>query len=617
MAPPGSRRIDLKLLLITAVGDEPAFLAASSALDRIGAPHDVLIAATTELTPALLSNGVDHCNYRGVVVAVGGLGFFDAATGTWTSAFTPAEWATLGDFERACGARELVWYGWPGADFGLAVASSFGDSETVLAGLTLAGASVFPLVQPTASIPIKYAYGYRAIVTDPATTALVQTSDGYTLVASRVFADGREAAIATFDSSPYLAHSLVLESGLVSWVSRDLYLGKKRAYLSPQVDDLFIENDMWSIETHRNPEDGSQVLRITGSDLTKFVAWQTAFRGMLPAGSAYTTAMAFNGLGTRRQEYPDQTVVSAAQAAGPALMWINHTWDHENMDAMARPAAALEVSRNCSRAAQLGLSGFSCAELVTPDMSGLTNPDVVLGILDAGAQSVVSDTSITPEVAAQRGTTPGDNPSFNVGRINTADARLYQVPRHPTSVFYDTATRAAAVDEYNTIYRAYWGRDLAYNEIIDVDTEFGLHYLLSGDIDPLMFHQANLRGEQVDAVNRCLLCDWVEAAATRYAALLGAPISTLAQRDIASAMMARAAYDACGATATYVEGAGAGDGRPDTLELSSLAACSVPITGVDSPLGLVEIYGGIPTTEVTLTPKTTVTLPLPLAPAAR
>src|SRR5678815_4862962 len=223
MVAPEGRRIDLKLLVITALGDEPAFLAARSALDRIGVPYDVLIAATSTLTPAMLSNDIDHCNYRGIVVAVGGLGLADPSTGSWGSAFTTAEWTTLADFERACSARELVWYGWPGAEFGLAVSSSFGPGATVTALVTPAGVSVFPYIQASAAVPIQHAYGYKATVTDPATTALIQTSDGYTLVSVRLNADGRETMIATVDSNPNLVHTLVLESGLVSWVSQGLY----------------------------------------------------------------------------------------------------------------------------------------------------------------------------------------------------------------------------------------------------------------------------------------------------------------------------------------------------------------------------------------------------------
>jgi hypothetical protein len=281
------------------------------------------------------------------------------------------------------------------------------------------------------------------------------------------------------------------------------------------------------------------------------------------------------------------------------------------MDLMTRTAAASEVTRNCALATRYALSGFSCTEAVTPDMSGLTNPNAVLGILDAGARYVVSDTSITAEVAAARGTTPGDNPSFNVGRINTMDARLYQVPRHPTSIFYDVFTRAAAVDEYNTIYRSYWGRDLSYDELISTDTLFGLHYLLSGDIDPLMFHQGNLRRELVGTTYHSLAGDWVAASAMRFVALVNLPILTLTERGIATAMQARAAFNACGATATYVEGAVTGS---DTLELQSTGTCSVPITGVTSTLGTVEIYAGVPTTEVSMTPGVVTVIPLPAAP---
>jgi hypothetical protein len=615
IAAPGGRRIDLKLLLVTAVGDEPSFLAARSALDRIGAPYDVLIAATTDLTAAMLSSEVDHCNYRGVVIAVGGLGFADPITGVWASAFTAAEWTTLADFERACSARELVWYGWPGAEFGLGFSSSFGVDQTVIARITTAGAGVFPYVQTTAAIPIQNAYGYLATVTDPATTALVETGDGYTLVAERLNADGRETMIATVDSNPNLVHGLALETGLVSWVSRDLYIGKKRAYLSPQVDDLFLDNDGWNVDTHSNPADGSNLFRITGDDLTSFLDWQGELGGRLPEASTYITALAFNGVGTSPGEFADQTLFVAAQSAGARVTWLDHTWDHENMDLMSRAAARTEVRRNCSLATRFALNGFSCTELVTPEVSGLNNLNAVRGLLDAGATCVVSDTSITAMVAAERGTTPGDNPSFNVGRDNAMDARLYEVPRHPTSIFYDASTRAAEIDEYNTIYRSYWGRDLSYDEIIAADSQFGLHYLLTGDIDPLMFHQGNLQSELVDGTRHTLLGDWIETSTARFAALVKLPILTLAQRDIAHAMRARAALDACDATATYVEGGAAQE--PDSILLSSTGACAVPITGVASMDGQVETYANIPTTEISMTPGVVKVITLPSNAASR
>lgn len=614
MAAPGARRIELKLLLLTATGDEPSYLAARSALDRIGAPYDVLIATATDLVSNLLSNGVDDCYYRGIVIAVGGLPYFDTGTQQWTSALSANEWTILADYERACSARELVWYGFPSVDFGLAPASGFTSDDAVAARVTSVGAGVFPYVPASATIPISSAFGYKATVTDPAaTTALIESDDDGVLVASHVAPDGREAMLVTMDSNPNLVHSLVLEYGLVSWVSRGLFIGKKRAYLSPQVDDIFIDDDMWNTATHRNAPDldGVNAFRITGSDLGALVSWQSGFRAALPAGSRYITAMAFNGVGTLRSVYPDQTLVTAARSAGANLTWLSHTWDHENMDGMTSTAARSEVTRNCQLAQTYRLNGFSCVDLVTPDMSGLTSAAALRGIEGAGARYLSSDTSITEDVAAARGTVPGTNPSFNVGRVNAQDARIYEAPRHPTNIFYDVATRAAEVDEYNTIYRSYWGRDLGYGEIIDVEASFGLHYLLTGDIDALMFHQTNLGGELVDGTRHSLFGDWIASSAARFTALVAFPIMSLTQRDIAGAMAARAALDACGAVATYVEA-----GAAATLELRAGNACVVPITGLSSSAGAVEIYAGVPTTEVAMVAGSTqvIALPSPGAP---
>ncbi|HEX3764828.1 MAG TPA: hypothetical protein VHW23_39300, partial [Kofleriaceae bacterium] len=522
MAAPGARRIELKLLVVTATGDEPSYLAVRSALDRIGAPYDVLIATTTALVSTLLSNGIDDCYYRGIVIAVGGLGFFDTGTQQWTSAFSANEWTILADYERACSARELDWYGFPSADFGLTLTSGFTSDDAVAARPTSTGAEVFPYVPASAEIPIRDAFGYKATVTDPAaTTALIESDDGGVLVASHVAPDGREAMLVTMDSNPSLVHSLVLEYGLVSWVSRGLFIGKKRAYLSPQVDDLFIDDDMWNTTTHRDAPDldGEHTLRIVGSDLDAFVSWQSGLRATLPAGSQYITALGFNGIGTRRSEYPDRTLLASARSVGANLTWLSHTWDHENMDGMTATAAQSEVAQNCQLAKTLQLSGFSCVDLITPDMSGLTSADALHGIELAGVRSVVSDTSITDEVAAARGTVAGTNPSFNVGRINAQDVQIYQVPRHPTNIFYNVATRAAEADEYNTIYRSYWGRDLSYDEIIEEEASFGLNYLLTGDLDPLMFHQPNLAREMVGGTSHNLLGDWVAASIAHFTAL--------------------------------------------------------------------------------------------------
>ena len=595
------RRITQRVLLLGATGTEPAYLEAKAALDRIGVPYRPLIASTEPLTAALLGDNLLNCAFSGVIVSTSGLGYTGPAG--WQSALTTAQWQILDAFEAACGAREVTWYGYPGADYGLVAGAAFDSTASVDGRLTTAGVAFFKRVKSTALVPYRSSYGYRATIADPATTvSLVEAVDGGVLMATHTTADGREMLISTVDSSPYLTHALLLEYDMISWVNRGLFVGKKRAYLSAQIDDLFIADDLWVVGVG---DLNTTELRIKGTDLTSFVAWQTARQTSLPAGSSFFTTVAFNAVGTLASEYPDATLLAIARSAtGAKLTWLNHTWDHENMDAMTRALAGSEVATNCSLGRSLRLNGLNCAELVTPDMSGLINLNAVRGMLDAGVRYVVSDTSHT---AALFPTNPGDNPSFNVGRVNSLDARLYHVPRHPTSIFYDVNNSATETDEYNKIYHAYYGRDLAYSEVLDKDSAFGLFYMLQGDIDPLMFHQTNMASFATGGVAHTLYGDWIDAVLTKYLALTAAPVLTLREADLGFAMQARGALNGCGVTATKVVAA-----TTSSLELKTVGACTVPVTGLsNTSFGTVETYAGDPMTSVVMTANGVKTIPIP------
>lgn len=590
----GNRRITQRVLLLGATGTEPAYLHARSALDRIGVPYTTLIATAQDVTPSMLTDSSTTCHFSGVIVATSGLGYSDPTTGTWQSALTQDEWQALADFEAACSAREVVWYAWPGAELGLAAVSGFDANSAIDGQLTASGQAVFQRVRSDALIPFRNSYGNRAAIADPASTvSLLEAVDGGVLVALHTAPDGREALVSTVDSNPYLTHSLLLEYDLIRWLTRDLFVGEKRAYLSAQIDDLFIADDLWIVG---QGDTGAAQLRITGDDLIALAAWQTARIASLPAGSSFVTAVAYNAVGTLTSEYSDTTLLAAARStAGAELLWVSHTWDHENMDAMSLFAALRQVTRNCNSGRNLKLRGLDCSELVTPDMSGLTNVSAVYGMLAAGVRYVVSDTSHT---VANFPNSPGDNPSFNVGRPNRINPALYQIPRHPTSIFYNTSDPQNQTDEYNALYRSYYGRDLTYAEVLDKDAAFGLLYLLQGDIDPLMFHQPNLARYTDGAGNtRSLYADWIDTVLDRFLALSDVPVLTLPQAAIGRAMQARDALNRCGVTATKVESA-----TSTSLELRTTGACTVPVTGLDSPAdGAVATYAGEPTTSIAMT----------------
>jgi hypothetical protein len=589
----GPRRLEQRVLLLTANGGEPSFLHAKEALDRIGIPYHTVNVSQTQITDSLLTEAPSTCKYNAVIFSTSGLdGHLDAD-----------EAGRIATYEVQCSAREVVWYAWPSAELGLAPAVT-GGVQTMNA--SVADATFFNRVKSTASIPYRLAWGYPATIVDPTkTTALLRDNNGNVVLAKHVDA-GREILVSTVDNSPYLTHSMVLEYDMLRWATRGLFIGKKRAYMSNQIDDIFLENDMWqinvgNIDSSIDPAN-ARTFRINGADVSTFVTWQTGLQARLPAGSTFITDMAFNGWGTTAAAQYEGTLLTASRAAGNKLTWLNHTWDHDNMDAMSRTAARNEISNNCNRARTLQLFGFECSDLVTPDMSGLQNINAVRGMIDAGVRYIVSDTSHTEALFPNA---PGDNPSFNVGRVSTLDSRLYHIPRHPTSVFYDVETPATHVDEYNFIYRSYWGRDLSYEEVVDKASEFGFVYLLQGDIDPLMFHQANLHDY---GGGKSLYGDFVDAVVNKYLALSPTPILTLSQVAIGEAMKARAKLNACNASLTIVETSLA----TRSLFVKSTAGCVIPVTGLDKALyGAVETYNGEKTTSIAM-PSLGGTIAIPL-----
>ncbi|MGE5186161.1 MAG: hypothetical protein ACM31C_29095, partial [Acidobacteriota bacterium] len=94
------RSIVQKTLLLAAKGDEPAYLAAKSSLDRIGVPYQPVIATQQTLTADLLTDGVSTCYFNSVILTTDSLGYVDAS-GAWVSALTADQWQMLADFESA------------------------------------------------------------------------------------------------------------------------------------------------------------------------------------------------------------------------------------------------------------------------------------------------------------------------------------------------------------------------------------------------------------------------------------------------------------------------------------------------------------------------------------
>ena len=584
--------IDLKILVIAADGNEVDLAAIKQALDYQGTPYTIYIAAQTPngLTPDKLSNGC-HGYYSGVILTNGTLSYYNGTA--WASALSTQEWSNLWSYESTMGVREVSWYTYPTADFGYQAPSGAVDTSVtpISTQLTAQGQASFLYMNANATIPIQNAYTYTAQpLTDGATTPLLSDANGNALAAIRSYADGRQVLSLTFDSNPYLVHTLLLSNGLINWVTKGLVLGQRHVYMSAQVDDVFIDDAEWTPNTVcGTPVDNTNsIYRIGGSDLQAVINWQNAKRSDSVAGST-TLTMAYNGYGTSNGAYTPDTLTPTAVANQAQFNWVSHTYNHTNLDSVDYATASSELALNnqAARKLKLGPTNFTTRAMVTPDVSGLTNPNFLQAAYDKGIRYLVTDTSIPAY----------NNPAPNVGIYNTYQPQILMIPRHANNLFFNVSTPDEWVAEYNCVYSSFWGRNLSYQEILDKESQMLLVYLLKGDSDPLMFHQPNLRA--YDGTHT-LLGDLIDMTLQKYSQYYNLPIENLTMNTLGASVADWMQYLGAGVTASIVPG--------KSITITAQQATIVPITGLNTFLS--EVYGGQHISYIHLAAGRSVTLPL-------
>ena len=558
--PETSATLDARLLVIAGDGSEPILGAIREAADYLGIPYTLYVASRSPggFTPSLLSDGAGHAYFQGVVMTTGSLAYFDGTS--WTSGFNTTEWQTLWDFQAKYRVRTAIGYVFPTLDYGYGAATGVDTtSAPIAATLTGDGRPVFPYVNASNPLTITKAWTYLAPATGDGTTVLLTDAAQHALMLVRDYPDGRQVLSSTFDGNFFLVHSLALGYGMLNWVTGGLFLGERHAYATAQIDDIYLDDDLY----------GGGTYRLTGADWSAVTAWQAARKTLGPQTAGLSLHMAFNGEGTTGTYFPD-TLTPATAATQGQFPWINHTWSHQNLDAVGYDQAYSEITRNNQKAAAMGFTSYDRRALVTPDISGLSNPEAMAAAWDAGVRYVVSDTS-----------RPGmDNPTPQTGVPNFVEPRILMIPRRPVNLYYNVTTPAQWTAEYNAIYHAYWGRDLAYSEILDKESDVLLQYMLRGEIDPWMFHQANLRA--YDGV-RTLLGDLLDRVLAKYTRISNLPVRSPNQVDIGKFMKDRAQYNAGGVRASFAPATG-------TLTSSASSPVVVPVTGLCK--GTYETYGG-------------------------
>lgn len=594
--------LDMKLLILATDGTEPGLDALRSFLDHLGTPYEVVLLAKGQPLP-VLDNGSKGF-YQGIILTTGNLGICDP---NCRSALTLNDWVRLDKYAKAFKVRMVSYYTYPEARYGLIPVSAVGttDDSPAYMSLTTAGADVFPYLRATASIKVANSYVYTAAATAAAgetTTPIVKLGNDVTGVIHRK-ADGREFLALTMDNNPYLFHSALLHYGVVRWVTKGIFLGNRKAFLTPQVDDLFLANDLFdsskaacipvgfATDPTFDAEGQCPALRIQGSDLQKLAAWQSTLRAN-PQFAKFRVSMAFNGLGATAAGGvgANDSLVSESVRQRNAFYWINHTYDHENLDCfkpaansgVCRPAnqaeAMAEISQNVSVANSLGLP-LDSTSMVTPAISGLQNPAFLAAAAARGIRYLIADLS-RPE---------GVPPGPNTGIRSAAQPSLFMIPRRPTNIFYNTSTgfpmmSGSEPDEYNYFYGPngifriggpggppFFWTNQTWSQIADRESETLLGYMLRGEMYPSMFHQANLYF--YDGANS-LFTETVGRTMSKFAALSNLPVVSMSQSSLGELLAERTAYRTAGVRGTITPGI--------SLELRASGSASVPLTGVCS-----------------------------------
>ena len=354
------RRIDLKVLLAAPSASDAVFASWKAALQREGVPFDTYVEGTSPpLSDSTLADyGSDEAKYDAVILSYGDM-------------LNPTEQAALSRFEETFGVRQIS-DNVASAAHGLTLVSS-GEQGGQTGTLTADGKLAFPYL--TGTVPIATpSFGYQAKPTDPSTfDTLVAGPNGSSYVGIHTRTDGTQELVDTVPGSPSETQNQLLRHGMISWVTRGVYLGTQRNYLALQVDDTFLGDDAWvplsgpvtvagrtctpTVET-TSPCSEDEI-HLAPADVDAAVAWMKA--------NGLRLDMVFNGGGD-----DPASVLREFQKHVTDFGWINHTWDHPNLDCSTAPFITKEITENTTWAHAHGLPSVA-SELVTGEHSGLAN----------------------------------------------------------------------------------------------------------------------------------------------------------------------------------------------------------------------------------------------------
>jgi hypothetical protein len=373
----------MKVLLLGTSTTEPDYAAWKGALEREGVPFESIITSPghTPIGAATLSNG-NEGKYQAIIVSVAGL---PECTATCVSTLSSSEWTAVESYEQTFNVRQISGDVFPSSTYGLTSPTVTGALDGTQGAVTTEGTTVFPYLNGPVAMDVG-TYGYEAtpLSTQAAGASfqtLVSGPGSSSLVGIYTHPNGVQELIETFNENQFQFQAELLRHGAINWVTRGVYFGDQRDYLETNIDDNFLPDDSWSVATHVNDYNPKDALRETPVDVEAAAKWSQE--------NNFRIDMLFNGGGSvayQGEHAGTDPLLAAFQKDKGSFGWVNHTWDHPNIDigCASQTYIEAELNQNNIWAAQApgataGTGGLGLTASASPGTSsGNNNPTVVV-----------------------------------------------------------------------------------------------------------------------------------------------------------------------------------------------------------------------------------------------
>jgi hypothetical protein len=470
--------IEMRLLVLGLLSDQGALGTWSAALHAGDVPHDRVLLQRGSLKPLLSEARGGRLPYQGIIVAAGRA----------LTAMSVEELDAFLEMRRGGRLRALTIID---GEFPHSTRTPDEPVEHHRAFLTAAGRQTFPYLRGDVSLDLRRS-DYSEPPPDGERTVLLTDESERPLLYLRR-AGGMEDMVQTFPATESDLHTKLLHRGQLDWLTRGVRLGVSRHYLGIQIDDALHSNFHWDVERHTTDRSPLAAVRMSPADARRAADWACSH--------GLRMDLTFNGVGSRlfceQSGLATDPLLETLAAYDSCFGWINHTYDHGDLDRADLADIEDDIARNLSFAEAAGLA-VDPGALVTGVYSGLANLDAdpphghnlafITAIRRQGIRYLACDA--TRAYPSPSGSDPAQVRRLARGTPFRLGATMV-IPRWPAGLPFDATTGAQVLDrlrtEGNPVHL-----ERSWEEIRRSAARRLFGTVLRGRPLPFMFHQSNL-----------------------------------------------------------------------------------------------------------------------------